>query len=439
MIFGNLVVVDKLAEVGSKIHIIGIARKCLRKTERISCGEITVEQINRLLEIIRIGLQRYNQTLQFVHYHTARLLGGKFAGSIRFGRAEILVFAEVLQHIHILLQSISLTATGTHLVGGLLALVGQSLLPQGVLLVQVSQMLLVALLLRTQIRLTVEQLLFVFLITPHQRLLLGNILQFGNDGVNLRFVSIDSSSIRTFTIQFVFLLTEQFLLPHFHLQAMIGKFLLDKLHIDIYGGTLSFLCFAQFFRDLGNTFLPFLLQHSFGIVALLPFFLFSTNGNLYFGKLQLLPFILFPLQRGTFCLEILLLNGTLLQLHFKQVHLVGEDRDLLSILLSYSFRLLLFPFVQLMELQSIGISFRRFGFQLGLQLFGRTQITFHLGQIQLQTKEGVTTIGYQLRRKMPVIKNLLFIGYLTDVLLPTRFVFIQPFAERTFAVFYQGT
>ena len=283
----------------------------------------------------------------------------------------------------------------------------------------------------------VEQLLFVFLITPHQRLLLGYILQFGSHSVNLRFVSIDSSSIRTFTIQFVFLLTEQFLLPHFHLQAMIGKFLLDKLHIGIYGGTFSFLCFAQFFGDLSDTFLPFLLQHSFGIVALLSFFLFSTNGNLYFGKLLLLPFILFPLQRGTFCLEVLLLNGVLLQLHFKQVHLIGEGRDLLSVVLSYNFRLLLFPFVQLNKLLSFSISFRRFGIQFGLQLLGRTQITFHLSQIQLHTKEGVTTIGYQLRRKVPVIKNLLFVGYLTDVLLPTRFVLIQPFAERTFAVLYQ--
>ena len=397
MIFGNLVVVDKLAEVGSKIHIIGIARKCLRETERISCGEITIEQIDRLLEIVRIGLQRYNQALQFVHYHTTCLLGGKFAGSVRLGRREILVFAEILQHIHILLQSISLTATGTHLVGGILALVGQSLLPQNVLLVQISQMLFVVLLLRTQIQLTVKQLLLIFLVTPHQRLLLGYILQFSSDGVNLRFVSIDSSSVRTFTVQFVFLLTEQFLLPHFHLQAMIGKFLLDKLHISIYGSTLSFLYFAQFFGDLNDTFLPFLLQYRFCIVTFLPFLLFSANGNFYFSKLFFLPFILFPLQRGTFCLQVLLLNRVLLQLHFKQVHLIGEGRNLLSILLSYSFRLLLFPFVQLNKLLSIGISFRRFGIQFGLQLFGRTQITFHLGQVQRHTKEGVTTIGYQLR------------------------------------------
>ena len=258
-------------------------------------------------------------------------------------------------------------------------------------------MLFVVLLLRTQIQLTVKQLLLIFLVTPHQRLLLGYILQFSSDGVNLRFVSIDSSSVRTFTVQFVFLLTEQFLLPHFHLQAMIGKFLLDKLHISIYGSTLSFLYFAQFFGDLNDTFLPFLLQYRFCIVTFLPFLLFSANGNFYFSKLFFLPFILFPLQRGTFCLQVLLLNRVLLQLHFKQVHLIGEGRNLLSILLSYSFRLLLFPFVQLNKLLSIGISFRRFGIQFGLQLFGRTQITFHLGQVQRHTKEGVTTIGYQLR------------------------------------------
>ena len=53
----------------------------------------------------------------------------------------------------------------------------------------------------------------------------------------------------------------------------------------------------QLFGDLSDTFLPFLLQHSFGIVALLSFFLFSTfdiEGEADGLPFQYVPEVLIP-------------------------------------------------------------------------------------------------------------------------------------------------